>query len=314
MEFAGRRPVPHLMTHLVPQLPMDQHNHWSETSATSSATSVAIPAVCFIKHTNACGSAIDANPVEAYRKAYLGDPNAAMGGVLAVNFVVDAGFASVVMETYQRWGKPLKEAGEPFAPGAFFVEVWLAPRFTEDAVAIIRGEYSAETAKPEPGESVVEAPPQKPWGKRVRLLDVGNMSVEPDAGEMDIKRIAGGVLMQNRDLVGLNEADWKVVTARQPTEAELDDLRLAWLVCKHTKSNAITICKDGALLGNGAGQMSRVMSCRIATWLVRENGARRRFAGLCGGVGRFLPLPRRPGHPDRRRRNGDHSTGWQQTR
>ncbi len=213
---------------------------------------------CFIKHTNACGAAVDADPVEAYRKAYLGDPNAAMGGILAVNFPVDAAFAEVVMETYARFGKPLKEAGHPQPPGAFFVEVWLAPRFDEDAVRLIRGE--------------VDAKPQKAWGQRVRLLAVGEMNIAPDPAEMDLKRIAGGVLMQSRDLVGLNEDQWQVVTERAPTATEMDDLRLAWLVCKHTKSNAITICKNGMLLGSGAGQMSRVMSCRIATWLAKENG------------------------------------------
>ncbi len=187
---------------------------------------------------------IEAARLEAYRKAYLGDPNAAMGGILAVNFNVDVAFADAVMATYQRWGK---DAGA----GGFFVEVWLAPSFDEQAVEVIR------TAKK--------------WGARVRLLDVGDMGGAPDPDEMDIKRIAGGVLMQGRDLVGLNEDQWKVVTERQPTHAEMDDLRLAWLVCKHTKSNAITICKDGMLIGNGAGQMSRVMSCRIATWLAQEN-------------------------------------------
>jgi len=233
-------------------------------------------AVCFIKHTNACGTATDADPIEAYRKAYRGDPNAAMGGILAVNFHVDATFATAVMETYQRWGKPLKEAGEPFAPGAFFVEVWLAPSFDENAVRIIRGE--------------VEGGPKKAWGKRVRLLDVGDIAAEPHASEMDIKRIAGGVLMQSRDLVGLNEDEWKVVTERQPTDKELDDLRLAWLVCKHTKSNAITICRDGALLGNGAGQMSRVMSCRIATWLAKENGHADALDGAVAASDAFFPF------------------------
>ncbi len=224
---------------------------------------------CFIKHTNPCGSAIDADPIEAYRNAYLGDPNAAMGGILAVNFNVNAEFAEEVMETYQRWGKP---AGA----GGFFVEVWLAPSFDEEAVRIIRGE--------------VEGKPQKAWGKRVRLLDVGNLSTEPDANEMDFKRIAGGVLMQTRDLVALNEEQWKVVTERQPTNAELDDLRLAWLICKHTKSNAITVCKDGTLLGNGAGQMSRVMSCRIATWLAKENGHEPELKGAAAASDAFFPF------------------------
>ena len=222
-------------------------------------------AVCFIKHTNACGSAVDVDPVEAYRKAYLGDPNAAMGGILAVNFPVAAPFAEAVMDSLKRWGK---DAGA----GAFFVEVWLAPGFDEEAIEVIR------TAKK--------------WGQRVRLLNIAelNMDVEPDPEEMDLKRIAGGVLMQSRDVVGLNEDQWKVVTDRHPTESELDDLRLAWLVCKHTKSNAITICKDGMLIGNGAGQMSRVMSCRIASWLAKENGHADRLTGAVAASDAFFPF------------------------
>ena len=235
-----------------------------------------MPACCFIKHTNACGAAVDADPVEALRRAYLGDPNAAMGGILAVNFTVTAEFATAVMETYQRWGKPLKDAGEPFAPGAFFVEVWIAPSFDDDAVAIIRGQK--------------DGAPKKTWGERARLLAVGEMNVDPDRGELDLKSIAGGVLMQTRDLVGLNEDQWKVVTERQPTGREMDDLRLAWLVCKHTKSNAITICKDGMLIGNGAGQMSRVMSCRIATWLAKENGHGEELAGSAAASDAFFPF------------------------
>ncbi|MHC4088729.1 MAG: bifunctional phosphoribosylaminoimidazolecarboxamide formyltransferase/IMP cyclohydrolase, partial [Planctomycetota bacterium] len=105
-----------------------------------------------------------------------------------------------------------------------------------------------------------------------------------------IKRIAGGVLMQTRDLVGLNEDAWEVVTKRQPTESELGDLRLAWLVCKHTKSNTISICRDGMLIGNGAGQMSRVMSCRIATWLANENGHADKLAGSVAASDGFFPF------------------------
>lgn len=217
----------------------------------------------FIKHTNACGVGMADEPVDAYRRAYLGDPNAAMGGILAVNFPVTAAFAEVVMESLQKWGK---DAGA----GAFFVEVLLAPSFDEDAVQIIRT--------------------KKKWGEKVRLLDVGPMDVEPDPGELDYKRIAGGMLVQSRDLVGLNEDEWKVVTKRKPTDAEMADLRLAWLVAKHTKSNAISICKDGMLIGNGAGQMSRVMSCRIATWLAKENGHAEELAGSVAASDAFFPF------------------------
>jgi phosphoribosylaminoimidazolecarboxamide formyltransferase/IMP cyclohydrolase len=218
---------------------------------------------CFIKHTNACGAAVGTDQLEVYRKAYLGDPNAAMGGILAVNFEVDAAFAETVMQTYAQWGKA---AGA----GGFFVEVWVAPSFEDGAVEVIRT--------------------RKEWGKRVRLLAVGDMSVAPDPGQMDFKRIAGGMLMQTRDLVGLNEEQWKVVTTRQPTESQMADLRLAWLICKHTKSNAITICRDGMLLGNGAGQMSRVMSCRIATWLAKENGHAEALKDAVAASDAFFPF------------------------
>jgi len=221
-------------------------------------------AVCvFIKHTNACGAAVEMDPIEAYRKAYLGDPNAAMGGVLAVNFEVTAAFAETVMETYQRWGKA---AGA----GGFFVEVWIAPAFEAKAVEIIRS--------------------KKEWGKRVRLLAVGDMRGAPNADTMVYRSIAGGMLVQTPDVIGLDEEQWKVVTKRAPTDAEMADLRLAWLVCKHTKSNAITVCKDGMLIGNGAGQMSRVMSCRIATWLAKENGHADMLQGAVSASDAFFPF------------------------
>ncbi|MCH8967567.1 MAG: bifunctional phosphoribosylaminoimidazolecarboxamide formyltransferase/IMP cyclohydrolase [Planctomycetes bacterium] len=226
---------------------------WSEASA-----------CVFIKHTNACGAAVAENRVQAYQQAFLGDHNAAMGGILACNFEVDAGFAGTVMDTYAKWGKA---AGA----GGFFVEVWVAPAFEERAIEVIRK--------------------AKAWGKRVRLLAVEDLGkpFDPDP-ELEYKSISGGMLVQSRDLVGLNEDEWKTVTKRAPTNQELDDLRLAWLVCKHTKSNAISICKDGMLIGNGAGQMSRVMSCRIATWLAKENGHADQLAGAVAASDAFFPF------------------------
>jgi len=190
-----------------------------------------------------------------------------MGGILACSFEIDAALAEAVLETYSRWGKA---AGA----GGFFVEVWLAPRFDKDAVEVIRT--------------------RKPWGQRVRLLDVGDIGTPPDESVLEYRTISGGLLAQTRDLVGLNEEQWRVVTKRLPTDSEMNDLRLAWLVCKHTKSNAITICKDHALLGNGAGQMSRVMSCRIATWCAKENGHEGSLAGAVAASDAFFPFPDGP--------------------
>lgn len=239
--------------------------HHEPTGAAGSAGPTrSTPACVFVKHSNPCGVGVAVNPVEAYRQAYLGDPNAAMGGVLAVNFEVTAEFAQVVMETYDRFGKPLKDARAPHAPGGFFVEVWLAPSFSDDAVRIIRG-----TAEPTPDRP---NPPKKKWGENVRLLAMGDLSQPPDPDELLYRSIAGGLLVQTPDLLGLNEEQWKVVTKRAPTESEISDLRLAWLIAKHTRSNAISIVHNGMLIGNGAGQTSRVMSCRVAAWLARENG------------------------------------------
>lgn len=234
-------------------------DHRLQTGATGQGP----PAVVFVKHTNACGVGVASDPIEAYRRAYLGDPNAAMGGILCVNFEVDASLAQAVMDSLSRWGK---SAGA----GAFFIEVWVAPSFDDAAVETIRT--------------------RKPWGERVRLLDVSGMTNPPDEQAWDIKRVSGGLLKQSADRPGLNEDQWKVVTKRSPTESEMSDLRLSWLIAKHTKSNAISICKDGMLIGNGAGQMSRIMSCRIATWLARENGHAEALSGSVAASDAFFPF------------------------
>ena len=246
-----------------PRVGQDRLESRSHTNQRSAQTESRRHAVALVKHTNACGVGAALDPIESYRKAYLGDPNAAMGGILACDFEVTTEFAKAVMDTYGRWGK---DAGA----GGFFVEVWLAPSFQDEAVKVVRA--------------------RKKWGERVRLLAVGDMGQPPSPDEMDFKPIAGGVLMQTRDLVGLNEDQWKVVTKREPTEEEMNDLRLAWLICKHTKSNAVTICRDGMLIGNGAGQMSRVMSCRIATWLAAENGHKDKLPGSVAASDAFFPF------------------------
>ena len=99
--------------------------------------------------------------------------------------------------------------------------------------------------------------------KNLRLLLTGGMP-DPHAGGMTLRSLAGGYLLQTRDNGHIAAADLKVVTKRQPTEKEIADLLFAFTVCKHVKSNAIVYVKDGATVGIGAGQMSRVDSSRIA--------------------------------------------------
>jgi phosphoribosylaminoimidazolecarboxamide formyltransferase/IMP cyclohydrolase len=97
--------------------------------------------------------------------------------------------------------------------------------------------------------------------KNVRLLEMPSAAA-PD--ELELKRISGGVLVQQADRHSLDEAGLAVVTERSPTDAEVQALLFAWKVCKHVKSNAIVFAREGQTMGVGAGQMSRVDSVKIA--------------------------------------------------
>ncbi|MBT5157098.1 MAG: bifunctional phosphoribosylaminoimidazolecarboxamide formyltransferase/IMP cyclohydrolase [Rhodobiaceae bacterium] len=99
--------------------------------------------------------------------------------------------------------------------------------------------------------------------KNLRLLITGGLPVA-DAAGLSIRNVAGGYLVQNRDNGHIDEADLTCVTKRQPSSQEMADLLFAWRVAKHVKSNAIVYVKDGATVGVGAGQMSRLDSSRIA--------------------------------------------------
>jgi phosphoribosylaminoimidazolecarboxamide formyltransferase/IMP cyclohydrolase len=124
-------------------------------------------------------------------------------------------------------------------------EVIIAPDADEEAIAVIAGK------------------------KNLRLLLTGGMS-DPRAGGLSMRTVSGGFLAQSRDNAVVDDMELRVVTKRQPSEAELADLRFAFRVAKHVKSNAIVYVKDGATVGIGAGQMSRVDSSRIAAWKASE--------------------------------------------
>jgi len=101
--------------------------------------------------------------------------------------------------------------------------------------------------------------------KNLRVLLTGGMP-DPGAPGLTARTLAGGLLVQSRDTGRVGLDDLRVVTRRAPTAAEMDDLIFAFRVCKHAKSNAIVYARDGATVGIGAGQMSRVDSARIAGW------------------------------------------------
>ena len=114
----------------------------------------------------------------------------------------------------------------------------------------------APDASPEAAEIVAAK-------KNLRLLVTGGLP-DPRAAGMTVKSVAGGMLVQGRDNAVVDDLDLKVVTKRAPTDAEMADLRFAFRVAKHVKSNAIVYARDRATVGIGAGQMSRVDSSRIA--------------------------------------------------
>ena len=110
--------------------------------------------------------------------------------------------------------------------------------------------------------------------KNLRVLAT-DMLPDPAAPGLIVKAIAGGFLLQSRDTGRVTLESLKVVTKRAPTNTELSDLLFAFRVAKHVKSNAIVYAKDGATVGVGAGQMSRVDSSRIAAWKAGEAASAR---------------------------------------
>jgi phosphoribosylaminoimidazolecarboxamide formyltransferase/IMP cyclohydrolase len=129
-----------------------------------------------------------------------------------------------------------------------FTEVIIAPAVTDEAAALIAAK------------------------KNLRLLVTGGLP-DPRAAGTLVKSVAGGLLVQGRDNGSVDDLELTVVTKRAPTERELSDLRFAFRVAKHVKSNAIVYARDGVTVGIGAGQMSRVDSARIAIIKARDAAA-----------------------------------------
>jgi phosphoribosylaminoimidazolecarboxamide formyltransferase / IMP cyclohydrolase len=191
------------------------------------------PACVIVKHANPCGVAVGKDPLEAYAKAFKTDSTSAFGGIIAFNRTFDGPAAKEVVKQ--------------------FVEVLMAPEFTAEALEIFKGRVNVRILK-------IALPPGGPadW-------DNGRNA-------MDIKRVGSGLLMQTADNRELTLSELKVVTKKQPTQEQLQDLLFAWKVAKFVKSNAIVFCKGGMTMGVGAGQMSRLDSARIASIKAQHAG------------------------------------------
>ena len=198
-------------------------------------------ACVIIKHANPCGVAVGANALEAYQKAFKTDPSSAFGGIIAFNVPCDGAAAQEISKQ--------------------FVEVLIAPSFSDEAKAIFAAKQN------------------------VRLLEI---QLGDGFNTFDFKRVGGGLLVQSPDAKNVLESEMRVVSKRLPTPSEMNDMLFAWRVAKFVKSNAIVYCANGMTLGIGAGQMSRVDSARMAS--IKAENAGLSLKGSAVASDAFFPF------------------------
>ena len=178
------------------------------------------PTVVACKHANPCGVASADTIYEAYVKAYTSDPVSIFGGIIVANREVDKATAEEINK--------------------IFVEIVVAPSFSEDALAVLT---------------------QK---KNIRLMELEDILVKQPKDALDMKKVSGGLLVQTVDTELFNPEDLKVVTKKAPTEKEMEDLIFAMKMVKFVKSNGIAIAKDKRSIGIGPGQVNRIWACQQA--------------------------------------------------
>ena len=200
------------------------------------------PTVVAVKHANPCGVGSADNIYDAYMKAYKSDPVSIFGGIIAANREIDAKTAEEINK--------------------IFVEIVIAPSFTNDALKIL-------TKK-----------------KNIRLLELHDISAKIPAGTYDMKKVAGGLLVQDYNDKLFVMDDLKYVTEKKPSSGEMEDLIFAMKVVKHAKSNGIVLAKGKATIGVGPGQTNRIMAANIAI----EYGGKR-TSGAVMASDAFFPFP-----------------------
>jgi phosphoribosylaminoimidazolecarboxamide formyltransferase/IMP cyclohydrolase len=204
------------------------------------------PTVAIAKHTDPVGLASHDELVEAYRHALETDPVASFGGIVGVNRELDGATAREI--------------------AANSYEAVVAPGFTQAAIGIL---------KQKAGLELLAVPPDPTDGMR----DYG-------IANLDFKRVAGGLLVEDLDDLGLDRGQLQVVTRRRPTLEELTDLLFAWRAVRHVRSNAIVLARNAATVGIGAGQASRQVSVEIA---LRRAGDRAKTAVMASDA--YFPFP-----------------------
>ena len=191
--------------------------------------------VAIIKHTNPSGVGIGKSSEEAYQRALSTDPVSAFGGIVAFNRTVDAEVATSVNEV--------------------FTEVVIAPNFESEALEIFKTKKNLRVLR--------SSPPFK-GGVAAASADGVVGAADGLVIDLEFKQISGGMLVQTRDDYRVSAGDLKTVSKKQPSDADIKAMLLAWKVCKHVKSNAIVFSNANQTIGVGSGQMNRVDSLRVA--------------------------------------------------
>ncbi len=204
------------------------------------------PTVAIVKHTDPVGLASNDELVEAYRHALETDPIASFGGIVGVNREMDGATAREI--------------------AANSYEAVVAPAYSQSALGILRAKHGLE---------ILAVPPDPTEGMR----DYG-------IANLDFKRVAGGILVESLDELGLDRGRLQVVTQRRPTLEELTDLLFAWRAVRHVRSNAIVLARNGATVGIGAAQASRHVSVEIA---LRRAGDRAKLSVMASDA--YFPFP-----------------------
>ncbi len=235
------------------------------------------PAVCIVKHTTPCGIAVRATLAAAFERARATDPVSAFGSVIAVNRPVDRETAAGI--------------------GGMFVECVAAPGFTDGALEVLGAKKNIRllrfpgSASPHPAE-----PGDEGWtalDDSVRAAARFLARAAGHAGGRAFRSVYGGVLLQSLPdppFYRVRRAQWRVVSACEPTDAERRDLSFAWAAVAGVKSNAILLAKARATVGIGAGQMNRVDSSRLAVRKAREIGLGPEMEGCVLASDAFFPF------------------------
>ena len=214
------------------------------------------PAVAIIKHTNPCCFAVDGDGADGegaiatlYERALAeGDRLSAYGGIVVTNRPIDMAYAQA-----------LRELRSPDSGARMFYEIVIAPGAEPEALEHLK---------------------KKSKDLRILTAPLG----EPRRPRPDFRAVRGGVLAQEADVS--QETRFEVVSEREPSASELADLRTAWKLCKHVKSNAIVFVNDGALVGMGAGQPNRAASAQLA-----GEAAGERARGAVAASDALIPFP-----------------------